>query len=50
MSDRFIVAMACDVCQNRNYYFSKGKKQEGKLALRKFCKKCGKTTYHRETK
>jgi large subunit ribosomal protein L33 len=50
MAERFIVSMACNVCKNRNYYFTKNKKQEGKLALRKFCKNCGKSTDHKETK
>jgi large subunit ribosomal protein L33 len=50
MTERFIVTMACSVCKNRNYYFTQSKKQEGKLALKKFCKNCGKSTDHRETK
>ncbi|MDR0800107.1 MAG: 50S ribosomal protein L33 [Endomicrobium sp.] len=50
MADRVIIAMACSVCKNRNYYFDRGKKQEGKLLLKKFCKNCGKRTDHKETK
>jgi len=50
MAKRFIITMACNVCKDRNYYFSTAKRQEGKLALKKFCKNCGKTTEHKETK
>ncbi|MDR1663187.1 MAG: 50S ribosomal protein L33 [Endomicrobium sp.] len=50
MAERVIIVMACSVCKNRNYYFERGKKQEGKLDLKKFCKNCGKRTKHRETK
>jgi large subunit ribosomal protein L33 len=50
MAERVITTMACSVCKNRNYYFDGGKKQEGKLAFRKFCKNCGKHTEHKETK
>ncbi|MDR0956889.1 MAG: 50S ribosomal protein L33 [Endomicrobium sp.] len=50
MADRVIITMACSVCKNRNYYFERGKKQEGKLVLRKFCRNCGKRTEHKETK
>jgi large subunit ribosomal protein L33 len=50
MADRVIITMACTVSKNINYYFDKGKKQEGKLELNKFCKNCGKRTLHKETK
>jgi large subunit ribosomal protein L33 len=50
MAERVIMVMACGVCKDRNYCFDKGKKQEGKLALKKFCKNCGKRTEHKETK
>ncbi|MDR3330924.1 MAG: 50S ribosomal protein L33 [Endomicrobium sp.] len=50
MTERIIVSMMCSVCKNRNYYFNKGKKQEGKLILQKFCKSCGKRTEHRDIK
>jgi large subunit ribosomal protein L33 len=50
MAERVIITMACSVCKNRNYYFDRGKKQEGKLSLKKFCKNCQKRTEHKETK
>ncbi|MDR0401619.1 MAG: 50S ribosomal protein L33 [Endomicrobium sp.] len=50
MSERFIAVMMCDICKNRNYHFTKNKKQEKNLDLKKFCKNCRKTTKHKETK
>ncbi|MCL2389684.1 MAG: 50S ribosomal protein L33 [Elusimicrobia bacterium] len=50
MAERFIITMACTECKNRNYYFSRGKKQEGKLEIKKFCRACSKHTQHKETK
>jgi large subunit ribosomal protein L33 len=50
MVERVIINMACGVCKNRNYHFDRGKKQEVKLTLKKFCKNCGKRTEHKETK
>jgi large subunit ribosomal protein L33 len=50
MADRIITILACSECKNRNYYFDRNKKHEGKLELKKFCKNCGKRTDHKETK
>jgi large subunit ribosomal protein L33 len=50
MGDRIITTLACSDCKNRNYSFARGKKKEGKLELKKFCRTCGKTTAHKETK
>ena len=50
MGDRVIITMACTECKNRNYYFARGKKQEGKLEVKKYCKTCGKHVLHKETK
>jgi large subunit ribosomal protein L33 len=50
MAERVIITMACSECKNRNYYFDRSKKQEGKLSLKKFCKSCQKRTEHKETK
>jgi len=50
MGDRVIITMACTECKNRNYYFARGKKQEGKLEVKKFCRTCGKHSLHKETK
>lgn len=43
--------MVCSECFSRNYSVSKNQRLNVKrLELRKFCKKCGKHTLHRETK
>ncbi|MDR2676775.1 MAG: 50S ribosomal protein L33 [Endomicrobium sp.] len=50
MAERVIITLACNVCKNRNYHFNRSKKLEGKLTIKKFCKKCVKRTDHSETK
>ncbi|HBU69471.1 MAG TPA: 50S ribosomal protein L33 [Elusimicrobia bacterium] len=50
MADRVILTLACSVCKNRNYHFQRGKKKEGKLEIKKFCRACNKHTLHKETK
>lgn len=42
--------MSCTVCKRKNYYFSRGKKKEKKVELKKFCEACDKHTPHKETK
>ncbi len=43
--------LACEVCLSRNYSTNRSKSSSGKrLELKKFCKKCGKMTLHKETK
>ena len=49
-SERITIALACTECKNKNYYQVRGKKKEYKLELNKFCKKCGKSTKHKESK
>ena len=49
-NERIITILACTECKNRNYYYAKGKKKEGKLEIKKFCRACGKHTLHKETK
>ena len=49
-TEKYNLALACDVCKDRNYHFVKGKKRDVKLELNKFCKKCGKMTKHKEVK
>ncbi len=53
---REIVAMVCTVCKSQNYVTERNKvnmqnsaKGETKLILKKFCKRCNKTTSHKET-
>jgi large subunit ribosomal protein L33 len=48
---RIIIGMACTECKERNYTTSKNKKNDpDRLTLRKFCRRCGKHTSHREAK
>ena len=49
-SERLTIALICTECKNKNYYQVRGKKKEYKLELNKFCKKCGKSTKHKEGK
>ncbi|WP_057769762.1 50S ribosomal protein L33 [Lactobacillus selangorensis] len=44
------VALACTVCGSRNYTVSTNANRTERLALKKFCKHCGKHTLHRETR
>lgn len=50
MAERFVYALMCEECKNRNYYYARGKKKEKKLELKKFCPKCRKHTKHIQTK
>ena len=48
---RELIALACSECKRKNYTTTKNKRtMTDKLALRKFCKFCGRHTLHRETK
>lgn len=45
------VILVCTECLSRNYSISKNKCiNVERLELRKFCKKCGKHTLHKESK
>jgi len=47
----YLVRMKCTDCGRVNYHTRKNKKKvEGKLELKKFCKKCKGTKLHKETK
>ncbi len=48
--ERITIALSCTTCKNKNYYQVRGKKKDYKLEVNKFCKKCGKSTLHKETK
>jgi len=48
--NRVHITLGCTVCKNKNYHFARGKKQEYKLEIKKFCRKCGKQTPHKEVK
>lgn len=48
--NRILIGFVCSVCKNRNYISSKNViNTKDKLAFRKFCKYCRKTTEHTET-
>ena len=45
------VILVCTECLSRNYSGTKNKRVNvERLELRKYCKKCGKHTLHKETK
>jgi len=50
MAERIHITLGCTECKDKNYHFARGKKQENKVELKKFCKKCGKSTLHKEVK
>jgi len=51
MSQDLYLRMKCSVCKSANYFTTKNpKKVERKLEFKKFCKKCRKTTVHKEAK
>ena len=45
------ITMACVDCKDRNYITKKNRRNNpDRLAMNKFCPKCGKHTEHRETR
>jgi len=47
---RILLAFKCDDCKSHNYISQKNRNNvEGKLELKKYCKKCRKHTLHKET-
>ncbi|WP_413376910.1 50S ribosomal protein L33 [Alkalihalobacillus sp. 1P02AB] len=45
------VALACSICQSRNYSTNKNKQTHmNRIEMKKFCKVCNEHTLHRETK
>lgn len=44
------VILVCEECLSRNYTTFRNYSSVERLELKKFCKKCGKHTVHRETK
>jgi large subunit ribosomal protein L33 len=45
------IILECDVCGGRNYVTSRSAIQPiAKLSLKKYCKKCKKSTQHKESK
>ena len=45
------IALECSECKERNYYSEKNKTNTAaRLELKKFCRRCGKVTLHKEGK
>ena len=45
-----IIALRCEVCQNKNYTTRKSKLMQEKIENKKFCPHCKKHTLHQEAK
>lgn len=46
-----LIALKCSVCAMRNYYTRKNRKSvERKIEYKKYCKKCRKSTTHKEVR
>jgi len=51
--EKTIIILACTVCHERNYTFSRKRKaggQQHKLELKKYCPRCRKHTLHKQVK
>ncbi|MCK4588660.1 50S ribosomal protein L33 [Candidatus Woesebacteria bacterium] len=47
---REIIGLVCSECKSQNYATTRNKINiEGKLQLKKYCKRCAKNTLHKET-
>ena len=45
------ITLACSECKERNYITKKNRRNTpDRLAIKKFCARCGKHTEHRETR
>jgi large subunit ribosomal protein L33 len=45
------ITMACVDCKNRNYITTKNRRNDpDRIEIKKFCRRCGKHTAHRETR
>jgi large subunit ribosomal protein L33 len=50
-ANRVKITLACGECENRNYQASKNRqKHPERVEFRKYCRRCGKHTSHKETK
>jgi large subunit ribosomal protein L33 len=50
MAERITIILQCQDCKDKNYHFSRGKRKEYKVEIKKFCRACSKHTAHKETK
>jgi large subunit ribosomal protein L33 len=47
---RELIALICKECKSQNYVTERNKvNMEGKLEIKKYCKKCRKVTLHKES-
>ena len=44
------IILLCEECLSRNYQTTKNINQKERLELMKYCKRCNKSTLHKETK
>lgn len=44
------VTLICEICLSRNYSVMKHKDAKERLTIKKFCKRCGTHTTHKESK
>ncbi|MFW6319407.1 MAG: 50S ribosomal protein L33 [Bacillota bacterium] len=44
------VILICETCLSRNYTALKHKDSKDRLEMKKYCKRCGKHTTHKESK
>ncbi|NLI94528.1 MAG: 50S ribosomal protein L33 [Erysipelotrichaceae bacterium] len=44
------IILICSICLSRNYNTTKKVGSTKRLELRKYCKKCNKTTLHKESR
>lgn len=49
--NRSLISLECTICKDRNYVTTKNRrKQQDKLEMSKFCRRCRKHTDHKEGK
>ncbi|MCF7926340.1 MAG: 50S ribosomal protein L33 [Candidatus Izimaplasma sp.] len=44
------ITLVCEKCLSRNYTTYKKKESTERFSVKKYCKKCGKHTLHKESK
>ena len=48
---RPVITLACSDCKERNYTTQKNRRNDqGRLEIKKFCRRCHKHTVHKESK
>ncbi len=44
------IILICEVCLSRNYSVYKNKENKERMQIKKYCKRCGTHTTHKESK